>query len=535
MLTSLLTLLCAAAPLLGDPACPGFGRLAATSAEFLDFYGESVAVSGGWAVGLSRNADHWPAEERGRLDLWRDGPDGWTLHDQLQPFELPDMQSFSGALDADGGDRIAFGAFDPTGPGAGFRRVVVLQRTGNTWAVDEVLSSGVEAVPGFPGDGFGLSVALHGDRLAVGAPYATVTEDQQGLVHTFRRDPGGWVSTGVLAAPTAVAIDRFGQAVALSDTHLVVTGPSPGVGQPGGDVHLFERVGETWVHRHTTNPQGPPAGQGIFGERVVFSPPTVAVSHTETTGQGSGASGQVHVYRLVANQLLDDQLIDGWQEGHSGRTGSGLGLSAGRLVIGSVPNNPFDQGEVYVYERLAAVWTLVETVTPCGSGAPEGFGWALDVDGARLMVGAPSLNRLRPFTHDGLGFVAEGLLPMGAEVSAARGGQVSLLIDDQGTAPGSTYVMLGSVSGTSPGVVLKGVPVPLNFDVWFELLLGLPSGGIFQAFQGSLDVSEPAARLTVPPDLPPTLVGLRFDHAWVEVQGSQVLSASEAEGFLIDL
>lgn len=80
-----------------------------------------------------------------------------------------------------------------------------------------------------------------------------------------------------------------------------------------------------------------------------------------------------------------------------------------------------------------------------------------------------------------------------------------------------TYLMLGSFSGTAPGIVISaGVKLPLNFDSYFNHLLLTTNPPVLQNHIGVLDAQGKATATYVnPANLRPTLIGLQFSHAYL--------------------
>ena len=94
-------------------------------------------------------------------------------------------------------------------------------------------------------------------------------------------------------------------------------------------------------------------------------------------------------------------------------------------------------------------------------------------------------------------------------VSASLGGSIQIELRTGPAAAGMTYVMLGTVSGTSPGITWQpGVPIPINFDFVTELFLTTPNSPILQNGSSTFDAQGRAtATLNVPPGLLTPLVG----------------------------
>ena len=74
------------------------------------------------------------------------------------------------------------------------------------------------------------------------------------------------------------------------------------------------------------------------------------------------------------------------------------------------------------------------------------------------------------------------------EIPETVGGQVYLYLDAGSAYAGRTYLMLGNVTGTSPGTPLPGgTTLPLNWDVFTNTVINFLNTAIFFDFFGQLD------------------------------------------------
>ena len=79
----------------------------------------------------------------------------------------------------------------------------------------------------------------------------------------------------------------------------------------------------------------------------------------------------------------------------------------------------------------------------------------------------------------------------------------------------TAYLMLGSVSGTSPGTVLPGgVTLPLNWDVFTNLVLDLANTPLFPDFLGTLDGAGRGNAQIFTAPLPPSSAGTTMYFAY---------------------
>ncbi|MFH2000177.1 MAG: hypothetical protein ABIK28_10875 [Planctomycetota bacterium] len=102
------------------------------------------------------------------------------------------------------------------------------------------------------------------------------------------------------------------------------------------------------------------------------------------------------------------------------------------------------------------------------------------------------------------------------ELSATNGGEVGFLLDAGTQNGGRAYLLLGSASGTSPGYPLPGgmAVLPLNFDPFTDLVLGLMNTSLFQDFLNNLSAAGDSTASLVSPPLPAIAVGVVIHFAF---------------------
>jgi hypothetical protein len=113
-------------------------------------------------------------------------------------------------------------------------------------------------------------------------------------------------------------------------------------------------------------------------------------------------------------------------------------------------------------------------------------------------------------TVQGISLVADALT-----VSASGGGTVNCELDGGASSAGLFHLLVGSASGTSPGLVLDGQLLPLNFDTYMLFTLQNAGGPVFAGTVGVLDGNGRAtSSVNVPAGQGAGLVGKTFHHAW---------------------
>lgn len=101
------------------------------------------------------------------------------------------------------------------------------------------------------------------------------------------------------------------------------------------------------------------------------------------------------------------------------------------------------------------------------------------------------------------------------EVSANSGGSIQITLDAGPANSGRAYYLVGTFSGTEPGTPLPGgmAVLPIHWDIFTDIMLGLINTPVFTDFTGTMDVQGQAfATLNAPPL--PTALGHVMTYAY---------------------
>jgi len=174
------------------------------------------------------------------------------------------------------------------------------------------------------------------------------------------------------------------------------------------------------------------------------------------------------------------------------------------------------------------------TVLLSREGVVEYYGHAVsdagDINGddfEDILVGSPlgagCRGRVEVLSVARLSLIANPMV-----IPIAAGGSQVWLLDATPAEAGTNYLLLGTTTGTKPGVNFGPVNLPLNVDSWTITTLTSVNQFPFTNTGGVLDpLGQAVARFTMPGGiLPPTIAGLRFNHAFLLSQGATVTFAS---------
>lgn len=110
-------------------------------------------------------------------------------------------------------------------------------------------------------------------------------------------------------------------------------------------------------------------------------------------------------------------------------------------------------------------------------------------------------------------------------LSISTGGVQALSLHAGPSHAGDSYWMLGSITGSSPGIGAGSVQIPLNPDAYFLITATTPTSGAVSPALGVLGPQGDAqATFPLPSGLPAALAGLRVHHAFLALDPAGFIS-----------
>ena len=339
----------------------------------------------------------------GTANVYVESGGTWSLQQALVPNDAGSygVQQFgySAAIE---GDRIVIGS--PFGPGTEdiSGTAYVFLRTGTTWVEeDEFFPSEAVAL-----DRFGEDVAIDGDTILVGAPQRSdlFPGSGEGAAYAFVRSGSSWLLEQRLDRSFFQSLSSYGTSVALAGDVAVIGAPGadPFLSDPvvpvenAGLVHIFTRSGTSWTEKQQFNvPNLAASDQGDqLGFAVDFDGSgIIAGAYTDDVG-ALGAAGSAYVYTLDgASWDLEDSLF-AETPFVDDNFGVSVAISGDTALVGASLDDTVadDAGAAYVFVRDGEDWSQQAKLTDATGGVGDEFGWSVALDGERAVIGAPSKN-----------------------------------------------------------------------------------------------------------------------------------------------
>ena len=268
--------------------------------------------------------------------------------------------------------------------------VQIFLRTETGWVQHQKLTTSDAA----GGDEFGTRLAMSGDYAVVGAPRKDGVGRNSGAAYIFRRQGTEWIEQATLIASDGMRADYFGISVAIDgDTVLVGAHRTNQPLADCGSVYVFERTGENW--NQTAKLIAPdPDSFAYFGFSVGIDGDTAIVGATREDEAGNDAGA---AYIFVRNQFgwaPQAKLI-----GNNTEAEDNFGYAVdvhGDFAIATSPKNR-GSGAAYIYKRDGTEWEQKRNrvrirMIPIDPDGASAFGVSVDIRGDTAVIGATGAN-----------------------------------------------------------------------------------------------------------------------------------------------
>lgn len=505
-------------------------KLRAVSSAAQLYTGTALALSGDWAaVGAPLSQAPGAPIYSGAVFLFRRVGQHWFQELELHSSEPAYLGGFGSDV-ALAGNLLVVGE---TTPNDG--RVNVFEETNGVWS----LIARLAGPPSTNISNFGFRLATDGLRIVVGAQDWNGAGQRRGGAFVFEEQAGVWVQTQELSASDGVDFDLFGLDVALAGEWLAASAPfrdEPDYND--GAVYLFQDTGSGFVERQKLlesqvgigDAMGwrlALAGNTLFASSPYFDESGVDVGAVEVFVESAGS--WEFLQRLVPNTVTDQLYF-----------GASLAASENALLVSATGSGTLPSA-AYLFEPSNGQWIESARLAPPPFEVNDNFGSSMAIDGERALIGETldsefdaNEGAFYPWSISGTDCPTLG--SASKQISLAAGGTQLLNLNAGPGFANELYFLVGSITGTDPGVPLLGARLPLNLDVYFDLSL---QGGPSSPLSGNIgrlnSAGSARARFDLAPASDPSLAGLRLHHAYVLVRFGPLAIVHTSNPLVLDL
>ncbi len=313
-------------------------RLQPSDSRGYDYFGTSIALD---ADCLVVGARYGGLDGDGQAYVFRRTGTSWTEEAILTP-STPGPYGFGESVSVDG-DELLVG---------GFQAAYFFRRSGGAWTETAKVTSPA------PGGGahFGGAVSLHGDYAVVGDGWEGGGAPHRGSACVYQRAGATWDPVlPVLTAPDAIDYDQFGSSVAIHGDRLIIG--APGVNAAGvnesGVAYVFVRAGASWGLEQKLESQAIDLPHSVFsfGATVSLTRDFALVGNPTDHHPYPGA-GAVHLFQRSGSRWARVspvlRAVNGYQFDYYGHA---VSVSDAGAFVGApdVRVSDYREGLVYAY------------------------------------------------------------------------------------------------------------------------------------------------------------------------------------------
>ena len=391
-------------------------KLAAGDPGAGDWFGYSVGVSGDTLLVGSINDDDRAADSGSAYVHTRAGT-AWIQQQKITASDGAKTDAFGWSVALDG-NRLAVGAprVDLPNIYKEVGAVYVYSRAGTTWSQQHKIT----ASDWQPGDHFGHAVSMDGITILVGARYSDAKGADSGKAYVYTWNGSSWNPQWGLTAPDGAADDQLGTAVSMDgDTALVAARYDDDRGTDSGSAYVYTRASYKWSLQQKLTASDGVAGD-MFGTSVSVSGDWALVGANLENARGTNA-GAAYLFSRAGTTWTETQKLTASDGGNGDQFATSAAMSGGMAVIGAYKddNKGTDSGPAYLFTRSGTTWAQ-RWRSAAKDGLPKDyFGLAVALDGARAVVGAYGADV--KYADDGAAYV-EDFFPVGPNGAACTAG-----------------------------------------------------------------------------------------------------------------
>jgi len=463
-------------------------KLTASDGAAGAFFGGSVSISGNTMVVGADSATVGGDNYQGAAYVFTESGSRWTQTAKLTASDGAAYADFGGSVSISG-NTIVVGANGATVGGIKQGAAYVFTGSGSSWTQTAKLT----ASDGTANANFGFSVSISGNTAVVGANGAVVGGINQGAAYVFTGSGSAWAQAAELTASDGTANAHFGISVAISGNTIVVGAYDATVNSINqGAAYVFVEPAGGWagVTQPITQQAELTASDGTasdwFGRSVAISGSTLVVGAPAPLGGINPGAAYVFAEPSggwAGNLTQTAELTS--SDGHGGYVdgfGISVSISGNTVVVGAYLawGGNVLQGAAYVFAEPASGWanmTQTQKLTASDGAANDWFGFSVSFSGSTLVVGAPvatvggnfGQGAAYVFGSANLGLSQTSLPP--DTINVAYNDQTITAVGGTGTVKFSVGKISGAISGltvtsSGTGVTISGTPTATGTETF---------------------------------------------------------------------
>ena len=355
-----------------------------------DGFGMSIAISGDFAI-IGSDYNYGTGSTLGSAYIYKKNVSGiWGSEQKITAFDGAAYDRY-GKVVGISGDYAIVGspADDDNGTSSGSVYIYKKDASGNWGSVQKITAS-----DGAESTAFGISVAISENYAIVGAYWDDGNDIyHSGSMYIYKKDASGtWGSEQKITASDGAASDIFGVSVAISGDYVLVGASSDDEnGDDSGSVYFYRIGKDAAVTMGSEQKISASDGDAYdsFGYSVAISGNYAIVPSMSDRDNGV-SSGSVYFYKNdESGNWGSEKKISASDGAAQDAFGISVAISGDYAIVGAYrdEDNGYRSGSAYIYKRDASgYWESEQKITASDGDAGDEFGWSVAISGENVIV-----------------------------------------------------------------------------------------------------------------------------------------------------
>ena len=358
-------------------------KLSANSGSSLDKFGESVAISGDFAI-VGAYGENGTLESSGAAYILSFDGYTWSETQKLTASDVSGLNKFGQSVSISENYAIV-GAYGDNNNGESTGSAYIFYYNGNTWIEMQKLTANNTV----SWDKFGQTVSISGNYAAIGAYGDSDKGESAGAVYIFHYDGSTWSQSQKLTANDGSPWDKFGQAVAILGDYAIIGAYGDSDNGPlSGSAYIFHYNGINWVQLQKLKP-GDGASWDHFGQSVAISGNVAIVGAYKDDDKGD-SSGSIYIFYNNGSSWVLEQKLTASDGLPADCFGYSVSISGDYTIVGAYGDDEKGvlSGSAYIFYYDGSNWTQIQKLNATDAEASDYFGKSVTIYGNYALAGA---------------------------------------------------------------------------------------------------------------------------------------------------
>jgi len=335
-------------------------KLNASDAAGQDRFGVAVSISGNFAL-IGAWADDDKGDRSGSAYIFERNGTNWMERSKLTASDGAPLDHFGESVSVSGNYAIVGSNLDDNnGLNSGSAYIFKQDSlTGNWTELTKITASDADA-----DDRFGYSVSMDGDYAIVGSYFNDDSGSNSGSAYIFKRDSVTdiWEEQTKLIASDAAASNNFGWSVAVAGSDAIV---GTRVSSSTKGAYIFKRNGTSWMEEAKLAPINPTYGDQYLAVSIQGNFAIVGAPNHDTIGIPNRGAAYLFTQDSLSGNWVEHFKLTASDGAANDEFGSSVFVE-GTTAIAGAPLVGTDQGAAYIYDGIDCVPGLLGDVNADG-------------------------------------------------------------------------------------------------------------------------------------------------------------------------